>query len=103
MLQKSFVRLVLKTAHEMGWSVTAVYDGEDTTDATGKSFGEIVKLANATDESVIRFRNETTGIVGSVYIVWQGPVSSYPYGEEAVNDYSLSLDPVMDAAYMIAS
>ena len=99
MLQKPFVRLVLRTAIAQGWTVDSVYDGEETTKVSGLSVTEVVNIADATDDAAIRLSNATTGQKGSLLIMWQGPVSTYPAGEEAIYDYSLTLESVMDAAY----
>lgn len=98
MLQVPYVRRVLSKALEMGWTIIGVDNGEEAIRVhpdRGLTVSEAIRHARATDESHIILQKD--GKRGVLFIVWQGPVKSYPYGEEAINDYSLSLEPVIDA------
>jgi len=101
MLQKAFVRHVLKTAIAQGWTVVEVDDGEEPDVRQSYTPAVAVNRATATDEAHIFLRHPDREKQATLFIVWQGPVASYPYGEEAVCDYSVSMEPVMDAAYKL--
>lgn len=96
MLQVPYVRRVLSKSLEMGWTIIGVNNGEElVSNFKGLTIAEAIRHARATDESHVILQKD--GKRGVLFIVWQGPVKSYPYGEEAINDYSLSLEPVIDA------
>ena len=93
MLQKTYLRKLLAECVTEGWTIYAVDNGEERivkawtpTTATNE--------ACETDDAWIMLKRGTE--TGTLAIVWQGPVSSYPQGEEVVNDYSLSLEGVVE-------
>jgi len=93
MLQKTYLRKLLTECLSEGWTIYAVDNGEEwivkawtPTTATNE--------ATSTDVAWILLKrgNET----GTLALVWQGPIATYPQGEEVVSDYSLSMESVID-------
>jgi hypothetical protein len=102
MNQTAFVKSVLRTAMSAGWVIAGVDNGEERDIRDTFTPITAVKKALEVDEAVILLRHPDHEKLASLFVVWQGPVATYPYGEEAVSDYSMSLDPVVETAYKLA-
>lgn len=100
MRQTDFVKTVLSLAIDAGWSIDAVDNGEYRVRGEGWTPDNAVAHCLAVDESWITL--EKHGKRASLFVVWQAPIDSYEEGEEAVTDYSVALEPIMDSAYTFA-
>lgn len=102
MRQTTFVKTVLRLAINAGWTIAGVDDGEEEDMRPDYTPTTATNRAMETDEATILLRHPDRENLAALFVVWQGPIASYPRGEEAVNDYTVSLDDVMEAAYAMA-
>lgn len=102
MRQDTYLRHVLATAYRHGWALIGLDDGGDDIIDLAPMKPAVAQFAAQrhavnVDSCTLMFRHDDGGMAWA-WVIWQGPLDTYPDGDEVIADHSSNLTPVIDTA-----
>lgn len=96
MRQSTYARRVLGNARQAGWRIIGVDDGGDGLSGVTTIRGAM-EVVCAVDFARVFLKHDASETRGWMLFVWQGPDQSYEDAAEILSDYTVNLQPVVDA------